>query len=127
MDWEQEEREWKEIAEHFKNLPATSSNMFKYEVITKHINQEQTIPFYKKDWFKIIAGVLSTFVSLVLLFCDFYIVKNYVNPDGNFIWSFSNTLMMVTCVFFAMMFLLSVLISLFYSLSIFLKYNLKDI
>lgn len=126
MDWEQEEKEWKEIAEHFKNLP-TSTEMFKYEVVKKSNNQEQNLPLYKKDWFKIIAGVLSAFVSLVLLFCDFYIVKNYVNPDGNFIWTFSNTLMMVICVFFAMMFLLSVLMSLFYSLSIFLKYNLKDI
>ena len=123
MDWEQEEKEWKEIAEHFKNFP-TSTEMFKYEVVRK---PEQSLPFYKKDWFKLVIGVLSIFIFLLLFFCDIYIVKNYVNQTGDFIWSLGNTLKMGICVFFAIVFLVMIASSMFYSLNIFFKHIFKDI
>ena len=126
MDWEQEEKEWKEIAEHFKNLP-TSTEMFKYEVVRKPLNQEQNLPFYKKDWFKLVIGSLSIFISILLLFCDIYIIKNYVNLWGNFFWSLESTLKMGICLFFALVFLVMMVSSMFYSLNIFFKHIFKDI
>lgn len=126
MDWEQEEKEWKEIAEHFKNLP-TSTEMFKYEVVRNTNNQEQNLPLYKKDWFKLVIGSLSIFISILLLFCDIYIIKNYVNLWGNFFWSLESTLKMGICLFFALVFLVIMVSSMFYSLNIFFKHIFKDI